>query len=114
MTEQKIIEEIKKSTCFSENCSKNCIYAENKCAYRKIISALEEIQQYRKIGTVEECRKAVEKQKAKEPDYEGDGYTDGHTVYGTWICPSCGEKYEVDYDDYKHCPEFGQRLDIGG
>lgn len=78
------------------------------------ISALKEIQQYREIGTVEECREAAEKQKAKEPDYEGDGYADGHTVYGTWICPSCGEKYEVDYDDYKHCPEFGQRLDIGG
>ena len=30
------------------------------------ISALKEIQQYRKIGTVEECRKAVEKQKAKK------------------------------------------------
>ena len=56
MTEQKIIEEIKKSTCFSENCSDSCIYAENKCTYRKIISALEEIQRYRKIGTVEECR----------------------------------------------------------
>ena len=27
------------------------------------ISALKEIQQYREIGTVEECRKAVEKQK---------------------------------------------------
>lgn len=29
------------------------------------ISALKEIQQYREIGTVEECREAVEKQKAQ-------------------------------------------------
>ena len=29
--------------------------------FRVAISALEEIQQYREIGTVEECRKAVEK-----------------------------------------------------
>lgn len=29
------------------------------------ISALKEIQQYRKIGTVEECREAVEKQNNK-------------------------------------------------
>lgn len=29
--------------------------------------ALEEIQQYREIGTVEECREAVEKQKPKKP-----------------------------------------------
>lgn len=31
------------------------------------IEALKEIQQYREIGTVEECREAVEKQKAKKP-----------------------------------------------
>ena len=30
------------------------------------IKALEEIQQYRAIGTVEECRKAVEKMKGEE------------------------------------------------
>ena len=30
------------------------------------ISALKEIQQYRKIGTVEECREAVEKQRTKK------------------------------------------------
>ena len=38
------------------------------------IKALEEVQKYRKIGTVEECREAVENQTAKKPDYEGDGY----------------------------------------
>ena len=32
------------------------------------IKAMEEIQQYRAIGTVEECRAAVEKQKAKKPE----------------------------------------------
>ena len=32
------------------------------------ISALKEIQQYRATGTVEECREAVEKQKAKKPE----------------------------------------------
>ena len=32
------------------------------------IKALEEIQQYREIGSLEECRKAVEKQKVKKPD----------------------------------------------
>lgn len=31
-----------------------------------LISTLEEIQQYREIGTVEECREAVEKQKPKK------------------------------------------------
>ena len=75
------------------------------------VQALEEIQQYRAIGTLEECRAAVEKQTAKKPDYEGDGYSDGHLVYDTWICPCCGKHYEVDYDDYDFCPECGQCID---
>lgn len=79
-------------------------------AIEEAISALKEVQQYRKIGTVEECREAMEKQNAKKPDYEGDGYADGHMVYDIWICPNCGEEYEVDYDDYKHCPNCGQAI----
>ena len=75
------------------------------------VQALEEIQQYRAIGTLEKCRAAVEKQTAKKPDYEGDGYADGHLVYDTWICPCCGKHYEVDYDNYNYCPDCGQKLD---
>lgn len=75
------------------------------------VQALEEVQQYCAIGTLEECRAAVEKQTAKKPDYEGDGYADGHLVYDTWICPCCGKHYEVDYDNYNYCPDCGQKLD---
>lgn len=75
------------------------------------MQALEEIQEYREIGTVEECRKALEKQIPKAPDYEGDGYDNkGELIYDTWICPNCGERYEVDYDDYEHCPKCGQAI----
>ena len=55
--------------------------------------------------------KMVEKQTAKRPDYEGDGYADGHLVYDTWICPCCGKHYEIDYDDYDFCPACGQCID---
>ena len=52
------------------------------------ISALKEVQQYREIGTVQECREAVEKQKAKNPrDIEYD--------YSYFICPTCGEAIYV-------------------
>lgn len=56
------------------------------------IEALKEIQQYREIGTVEECRDAVEKTKAKKcvqdtcPD---------HTHYK---CPTCGK---IQMSEYK-------------
>ena len=53
---------------------------------------------------------ALEKQEPKTPNYEGDGYWDGVLVYDTWICPCCGKEYEVDYDDYKYCPECGQAI----
>lgn len=72
---------------------------------------IDECAEYEAIGTVEECREAVERQKPKMPDHEGDGYADEEMVYDTWICPNCGKKYEVDYDDYKHCPNCGQAID---
>lgn len=76
-----------------------------------ILVMVEELKQYRAIGTPEECRAAAEKQTARRPDYEGDGYADGHLVYDTWICPCCGKHYEVDYDNYNYCPDCGQKID---
>ena len=55
--------------------------------------------------------KALEKQIAKKPTYEGDAYSDGQLVYDTWVCPCCGRSYELDYDDYDYCPNCGQNLD---
>ncbi|MCM1308846.1 MAG: hypothetical protein NC223_09645 [Butyrivibrio sp.] len=75
------------------------------------IEALEEIQQYRSIGTVAECREAMKKQKPKTPHVWGDGYADGKLVYDTYDCPNCGESYETDCDNYGYCPKCGQRID---
>lgn len=57
------------------------------------------------------CKEAREKQVPQRPDYEGDGFDfDGNIVYDTWICPNCQKKYEVDYEEYAHCPECGQAI----
>lgn len=85
--------------------------AEHITSVKTAIKALEEVQQYHQIGTVEECREAVEKQTAKKPDYEGDGFSDGQLVYDTWICPCCGKHYEVDCDRYYYCQNCGQHID---
>ena len=54
----------------------------------------------------------LEKQLPKKPTYEGDGYApDGTFIWDEWLCPNCGSRYEVDYDDYSYCPNCGQRLD---
>jgi hypothetical protein len=85
--------------------------AEHITSVKTAIKSLEEVQQYHQIGTVEECREAVEKQTAKKPDYEGDGFSDGQLVYDTWICPCCGKHYEVDCDRYYYCQNCGQHID---
>lgn len=55
---------------------------------------------------------ALEKQIAKKPTYEGDGYdSEGNFVYDTWICTCCEKRYEVDYDEYDFCPNCGQKID---
>lgn len=56
----------------------------------------------------------VEKQVAKKPSFEGDGYADGYLVYDTWICPCCEKHYEVDYEEYDFCPNCGQKIDWEG
>lgn len=72
-----------------------------------------EHKDYRAIGTVEECRAALEKQIPKKPNLEGDGYDNkGNLIYDTWLCPNCEAHYEVDYDDYNYCPICGQKLDM--
>lgn len=79
------------------------------------LKALEEVQEYRKIGTVEECREAVEKTKAKK--CIKDSCPD-HTHYK---CPSCGK---IQMSEYRrgirilgritnNCDNCGQRLEVG-
>ena len=88
-------------------------------AIEEAIKALEEIQQYREIGTVEELRKAVEKQKPKAPKDElkinpvidcNEAYTDADiTVY--LLCPNCGEMVGINENIDKFCCECGQAID---
>lgn len=67
------------------------------------IKALEEVQEYRKIGTVEECREAVEKTKAKKPMF-----------YSTnWYCPKCENLVGNSTFHWLHdfCKNCGQKID---
>ena len=71
--------------------------------------ALSDWRQYRKVGTLEECRAAVEKQTAKKVKSisqvkDGDRYVG---LIGR--CPCCGDILE---EDTVYC-DCGQRLDWG-
>ena len=79
----------------------------------------EELEQYREIGTVEEFREAVEKQKAKKPDIytdtrnmvdlHGNVYAEQANVY---LCPTC-ESFigYVGSNIFHYCPVCGQAID---
>ena len=77
-----------------------------------IIEDLQLLNKYQFIGTVEECREARERQKPQIPNILGDGYdNEGNLIYNMYDCPNRGKSYEVDYHDYKYCPECGQAID---
>ena len=76
------------------------------------IQALKEVQQYRTIGKPEECRAAVEKQKAKKPipiDYEKymDTVINAQFLRGAYWCPNCRRVVKSG----THCNDCGQKLD---
>ena len=68
------------------------------------IIALKEVQQYREIGTVEECREAVEKQKAKKPHRNYKKFSGLWCKCGWYL----GQKQCLDI---KYCPNCGQAID---
>lgn len=78
------------------------------------IKALSEIQQYRSIGTVEECRAAVEKQRAKKPTFVLN-FGDFESLFAC----ECGKKITVrhdrgvmdNHDGPKFCSNCGIRWD---
>lgn len=85
---------------------------EVKESLKTAITVLKEIQQYREIGTVEECREAVERQKPKKC------IIDSCSDHAHYKCPSCGR---IELSIYKHgfprlgritkyCPYCGQAI----
>lgn len=72
-----------------------------KMACDMAIEALEEAQKYREIGTVEQCREAVEKQKPKRAVLRNDN---GKLRKS---CPVCGCFYSPLS---RSCPKCGQAI----
>ena len=85
---------------------------EHEEAIRTIKEALEEVEQYRALGTVEELKEAREKQVAKKPI---KSKRIGHAYY---YCPNCDASVTIEIDhgcerDYRldHCDVCGQKID---
>ena len=69
-------------------------------------AVIDELLQYREIGTLEECRRTHENQIPKKPSYVDESY-------GIFECPNCKEMiYATDeMQSHKYCLSCGQALD---
>ena len=106
MTENEAIEELQNSIELAKMCTQNYERKREIQGYEMATEALREVQQYRAIGTPEECKIAVEKQRPKKPINPDDDY-------GTFKCPNCnGLIFTEDrFETHKYCLLCGQKLD---
>lgn len=86
------------------------LYAGRKEKAETIIKGFEELEQYRAIGTPDECRAAVEKQKAKKPV---EMKPTDKLLNGYFVCPICGGLVGMNEYSNKYCGCCGQKLDWG-
>lgn len=105
MNEQKAIEYVKDLSHRG--------YSTHKEAKEIAIKALEEIQEYRKLGTVEELRALKEKNTPKKIKEERWIYT--KCVCGRELSKHYGDGYyDIPYENKtNYCPDCGQRYDWG-
>ena len=86
-------------------------YLEKKTVFAMAISAIKEVQQYREIGTVEECQEAVEKQKSGKIEYGTNAvFNNGFGHYRMGKCPICDSRYNSN-DEINYCSKCGKKLD---
>ena len=75
-----------------------------------------ELDAYKEIGTVEECRAAVEKQNPVKPVCKPKPYNESVGFNEEWFCPSCGAYIGYFYEgmdepeQMEYCNECGQHI----
>lgn len=71
----------------------------------------EELLAYRAIGTVEECRTAVERMKPKKAIVLDRQFLNGEEVEIEWKCPVCGLNVIEEPPCQEYCQRCGNKLD---
>lgn len=85
---------------------------------KRLLEMMEKHKQYCQIGTVEECREAVEKQEEKKPEFvdtrfmnNGKHISDGCQLQKCYKCPNCNQHIFHVWDDELYCKYCGQHID---
>lgn len=97
MTEQEMLENLDEIWTFGHEPTDK-----QREAVSMAMDAVEELQKYHAIGTVEECQEARKKQQAITP------ITNQHW----YACPECGSTRSIK-QKHSYCHECGQALDWG-
>lgn len=100
-TQKSICKALCRSMAYSDSVGTICIPVERIGDIKMAISAMQELQQYRQIGTPKECREARRKQEPKK--YK--------LINSVRCCPECDSPIKVCYDFCKTC---GQAIDWSG
>lgn len=130
MTENEAIKRIKEQACndrfLAIHCDDSCLYGAEKCEWAHAIQVLEEIQQYRAIGTVEDINKAINlglKAQVELKDYKSIGTIEEFKAlkeksvakkprwHGHHFCPHCNSIVYVNGGKNRYCTSCGQKLD---
>lgn len=91
---------------FANTSTQICHNCDHKDEYIEELEA--EVEEYSAIGTLEECRAAVEKQKAKKPMHVTNSYF-GYQKHKEHVgyCPDCGHQVKEPYG----CPNCLRKID---
>lgn len=92
--------------CEECNYYQSCDHTKQADMARIVIYAMQELQEYKKLGTMEEVREAVEKQRAKKPK---NAKTEGYRYTDTYRCPTCGRNFSGT-GIAEYCYHCGQKL----
>lgn len=98
MTENEIIENLDDIWTFGHEPAD-----EERLAANKAIDLIQEIQQYRAIGTVEECREAMKRRRANKPVLSAPCKSINY-----YLCPNCNKILNINKP---FCCDCGSGID---
>lgn len=106
--------------CLSE-CDGACHLHNNgncECEDANVLEHLQELEKYKSIGTVEDCKESVERMKPNKAEFvdtrfrhHGKNVSDGCSLDKCYKCPNCNSHIFHVFDSESHCKFCGQSID---
>lgn len=102
------MDDIQRTIDYFKNKPLGGISKSRKKHYENAVSAMEELRQYRQIGTPEECREARERQQVRKPLMGSNPDIPDRDIF---ICQVCSGVVGIDDVRAAYCADCGQAID---